>query len=115
MLRACSYNDGLGFVFRNCVVRGIDGCAPGSVFLGRPWREQARTVFLDCVMDETIAPERFSGWGGINKDEPEAYYGEYGTINADLSCKNPWVKDIDEDIARDISERADEVVRICCE
>jgi pectinesterase len=140
----CGLSDGLGFVFRNCIVRGIDGCAPGSVFLGRPWREQARTVFLDCIMDETIAPERFSGWGGITKDEPEAYYGEYGTKIADnislvggcgndlkaiwrdivekkgnlpladLSGKNHWVKDIDEEIVRDISQMADEVVRVCC-
>ncbi len=156
---ACGLSDGLGFVFRNCVVRGIDGCASGSVFLGRPWREQARTVFLDCIMDETVAPERFSGWGGITKDEPEAYYGEFGTRNADdfsssarcgsdpgmnradtagcgsdirvsledvfakkedfpladLSGKNHWVKDINEEIARDISSRADEIVRGCCE
>jgi pectinesterase len=142
---ACGLSDGLGFVFRNCVVRGIDGCASGSVFLGRPWREQARTVFLDCIMDETVAPERFSGWGGITKDEPEAYYGEFGTRNADdfrssarcgsdsrvsledifakkedlpladLSWKNHWVKDINEEIARDISSRADEIVRGCCE
>lgn len=116
---ACGLKDNLGFVFRNCKISGAKGCEPGSVFLGRPWREEARTVFLNCEMDETIAPERFSGWGGITKDEPETFYGEFGTwiasqgdvASADLSCKNSWVKDIDEKLAAELSARAGEVVK----
>ena len=104
------------------------------MFLGRPWREEARTVFLDCEMDYTIAPERFSGWGGITKDEPETFYGEFGTKIAggesgsaapvadaatensfDNSRKNSWVKDIDAALAAELSARADEVVKaVCC-
>jgi pectinesterase len=123
---ACGLKDNLGFVFRNCRIFGAKGCERGSVFLGRPWREEARTVFLNCTMDETIAPERFSGWGGIDKDEPSTFYGEFGTKlvagaeNADSDAilvpvnKNPWVKDIDSSLATEISRRADEVVAICC-
>ena len=135
---ACGQKEGLGFVFRNCTIGGVKGCEPGTVFLGRPWREEARSVFLNCTMDETIAPERFSGWGGITKDEPDTFYGEFGTKimggyageavsgaanhgdksnglansgkYADLSKKNPWVKDIDEKLAAELSARADEVV-----
>ncbi len=126
---ACGLKDNLGFVFRNCSIRGADGCEAGSVFLGRPWREEARTVFLNCEMDESIAPERFSGWGGITKDEPETFYGEFGSGTAsdeegnsakggpekccDLSRKNHWVKDIDEALAAELSARADEVVCLC--
>lgn len=76
---ACGLKDDIGFVFRNCVIKGAPGCEPGSVFLGRPWRDEAKTVFLNCVMDECIAPERFSGWGGITKDESSTFYGEVGT------------------------------------
>ncbi len=36
---------------------------------------------------------------------------EMGKAPADLSGKNPWVKDIDEALAKELSERADEVVR----
>ena len=124
---ACGLKDNLGFVFRNCTVVGAKGCERGSVFLGRPWREEARTVFLNCTMDESIAPERFSGWGDVKKDEPETFYGEYGTRlmtdgsgagNADtsgnfvsLEHKNPWVRDIDEATAMEISRRADELVQ----
>ena len=127
---ACGLSSDLGFVFRNCTVTGAEGCEEGSVFLGRPWREEARTVFLNCVCDKSIAPERFSGWGGITKDEPQTFYGEFGTRLVDgtvagdggagaagqlvdLSCKNPWVKDIDEALAAELSKRADEVVKAC--
>ena len=108
---ACGLKEDLGFVFRNCSIKGADGCEPGSVFLGRPWRDEARTVFLDCTMDETIAPERFSGWGGISKEQPDTYYGEFGTKDADLSRKNSWIKDIDASTAADLSHRADEIVK----
>ena len=133
----------MGFVFRNCTITGASGCEKGSVFLGRPWREEARTVFLNCTMDDSIAPERFSGWGGITKDEPDTFYGEFGTriaagIGAEgsntaseattgdaegantgaeagkpasLEHKNPWVRDIDESLAAEISHRADELVQ----
>ncbi|WP_158589531.1 pectinesterase family protein [Butyrivibrio sp. CB08] len=126
----CGRAEDLGFVFRNCVITGAKGCEEGSVFLGRPWREEARTVFLNCACDKSIAPQRFSGWGGITKDEPETFYGEFGTRLiegeagatgaaafggelVDLSGKNPWVKDIDEKLAEELSARADEVVKVC--
>ncbi len=114
----CGLAEDLGFVFRNCEITGAKGCEDGSVFLGRPWREEAKTVFLNCACDKSIAPERFSGWGGITKDEPETFYGEFGTRlidgeQVDLSHKNPWVKDIDEKLAGEISARADEVMKVC--
>ncbi|WP_051200206.1 pectinesterase family protein [Butyrivibrio sp. FCS006] len=126
---ACGLKDNLGFVFRNCSITGASGCEKGSVFLGRPWREEARTVFLNCTMDDSIASERFSGWGGITKDEPDTFYGEFGTRIAagigtgasnsgseagklaSLEYKNPWVRDIDEALALEISRRADELVQ----
>ena len=135
---ACGRKEDLGFVFRNCRIGGAPGCEDGSVFLGRPWRDEARTVFLDCEMDATIAPERFSGWGGIRVDQPETFCGEFGSrvvdaagdygaempgaalggndgSFADLSAKNSWVRDIDEAMAAELSRRADEVVRDCTE
>ena len=49
-----------GFVFHRCRLTGA--CAPGAGFLGRPWRRFARTVFLECEMDEHVAPEGFADW-----------------------------------------------------
>ena len=53
-------NQPYGFVFHRCRLTGE--CAPGAGFLGRPWRRFARTVFLECEMDEHVAPEGFADW-----------------------------------------------------
>jgi pectinesterase len=63
-----------GFVFMNCK---ITGDAPeGSVYLGRPWRPFARTVFLNCFLDKQIKP---AGWHNWSKPDAEktAFYAEY--------------------------------------
>lgn len=51
-----------GFVFHRCRLTGE--CGEGKASLGRPWRKYARTVFLDCEMDEHVAPEGFADWDG---------------------------------------------------
>ncbi len=118
---ACGVRDNIGFIFRNCMIRGEKTCEKASVFLGRPWRDEARTVFINCTMDDTVAPERFSGWGGITKDQPDTFYGEFGTKMTgtndiiDLSGKNSWVRDIDESLAKELLAKADEIVKICSE
>ena len=111
----CTRSENVGMIFRNCLVKGAEGCEPESVFLGRPWREEAKAVFLNCTMDETIAKKRFSGWGGVDKDEPLTFYGEYETVDEkgdriDLSGKNPWVKDIDETLARELNTKAEGII-----
>ncbi len=113
---ACGSKDDLGFVFRNCTIKGEEGCEEGTVFLGRPWREEAKTVFFDCKMDKTIAPERFSGWGAIDKDEPSTYYGEFHSISLkdggllSLEKKNLWITDLSEADYESINQRADQIV-----
>ncbi len=116
----CGTKDGLGMVFRNCDVRGEKGCDAASVFLGRPWRDEARAVFLNCTMDESISPKRFSGWGAVDKVHPDVFYGEYGSVcddgsEVDLSSKNSWVKDVDDEMAGEISVLADAIVGIFTE
>lgn len=65
-----------GFVFINCV---LTGDAPEeSVYLGRPWRSHAQTVFIDTKMGKHIKKE---GWHNWNKPDAEqtAYYAEYNS------------------------------------
>lgn len=61
-----------GYVFKNC--RLTSDCPPHSVYLGRPWREWAKTVFIDCEMDAHIHPAGWHDWG---KPHGHFYYGEY--------------------------------------
>lgn len=47
-----------------------------EVYLGRPWRHYAQTVFINCILDEYILPV---GWNNWSKPEAEktTYYAEY--------------------------------------
>lgn len=80
----------LGFVFHDCRLTGE--CPEGEGFLGRPWRKFARTVFLNCEMDEHIAPCGFTDWDEERVVTP--LLGEFGTIGArsDLSLRHPAEK-----------------------
>ena len=78
-----------GFVFKNCK---ITGDAPaGAVYLGRPWRPYAQTVFIECEMSKVIRPE---GWHNWNKPEAEktAFYAEHQNTGpgADLGQRVDW-------------------------
>lgn len=61
-----------GYVFKNC--RLESDCPPGTVMLGRPWREWAKTVYLDCHLGAHIHPQ---GWADWDKPHGHFYYGEY--------------------------------------
>ncbi|MDR8393334.1 pectinesterase family protein [Aliifodinibius sp. S!AR15-10] len=64
-----------GFIFKNCRLTAAEDVT--EVYLGRPWRNFARTVFLNCYMGDHIRPVGWNNWG-----KPEAeqtvFYGEYG-------------------------------------
>lgn len=65
-----------GFVFFNCK---ITGDAPEhSIYLGRPWRPFAKTVFINCQLDKLIKPE---GWHNWNKPDAEktSFYAEFNS------------------------------------
>ncbi len=63
-----------GYVFINCT---IGGSAPDeTVYLGRPWRPAAKTVFLHCNLTAVIKPEGWHNWGK-ESNEKTAFYAEY--------------------------------------
>lgn len=61
-----------GYVFKDCKL--ISDCPAHSVYLGRPWREWARTVFIHCELGEHIHPK---GWNDWDKPHGHFYYAEY--------------------------------------
>lgn len=66
-----------GYVFHKC--RLTSDCPPHTIYLGRPWREYAKTVFLECEMGEHIHPAGWMDWG---KPHGHFYYGEYHSTGA---------------------------------
>lgn len=63
-----------GFVFFDCKLTADNEV--DSVYLGRPWRDYARVVFLNCYMGRHINPVGWSNWEGTLRDST-AFYAEY--------------------------------------
>lgn len=63
-----------GYVFKDCKITADK--AVDKVYLGRPWRVYAQTVFMNCELGKHILP---IGWHNWSKPEAEktAFYAEY--------------------------------------
>ena len=63
-----------GYVFKDCKLTTDEGL--NKVYLGRPWRTYAKTVFINCYMGNHIIPKGWDNWS--NKEaEKETLYAEY--------------------------------------
>jgi pectinesterase len=84
-----------GYVFINCKLTADPGVE--KVFLGRPWRPYAQTVFIHCEMGAHIRPEGWNNWGNVS-NEKTAFYAEYGSSGpgADISGRVPWAKKLNK-------------------
>ena len=84
-----------GFVFLDC---RITGDAPeNSFYLGRPWRDYGRSVFIRCELGEHIRPE---GWHNWNKPHAEqtAFFAEYRNTGPGAGHQRvAWAKQLTED------------------
>jgi pectinesterase len=82
-----------GFVFANSKIVGVN--SEVKTFLGRPWRDYAKTVFLNCEMSEVVHP---AGWDNWKKPQAEkaAFYAEYKSTGAGATPleRAPWSKQL---------------------
>ena len=53
-------NEPAGFVFNKCRLTASN--TKDGVYLGRPWRDYGRTVFLNTEMGEHIRPDGWNHW-----------------------------------------------------
>lgn len=88
-----------GYVFKDC--RLTSECPAESVYLGRPWRNFAKTVLIRCEIGPHIVRE---GWHDWNKEEARetTYYGEYqcsGEGAADRAKRASWAHELTEEEA----------------
>ena len=82
-----------GYVFYKCRLtadKDVD-----KVYLGRPWRPFAATIFMDCEVGKHIRPEGWHNWNNA-KNEETARYAEYGNKGEGASTKNrvKWSKQL---------------------
>ncbi len=65
-----------GYVFKSC--RFTSDCPKASIYLGRPWRNFAKTVLIDCELGEHINPLGWHDWGKEAAHE-SILYAEYAS------------------------------------
>ncbi|MCD2424755.1 pectinesterase family protein [Niabella pedocola] len=82
-----------GLVFTHCRILAEPGVK--KLFLGRPWRAYAKTVFIHCEMPAAIAPEGWHNWSNPD-NEKTVYYGEYGSQGPGSSASKrvSWARNI---------------------
>lgn len=69
-----------GYVLHECYLTGDPDITP--VYLGRPWREYAQTVLVNCRLDEHIHPAGWDNWDNSN-NEQTVVYQEINPLHAD--------------------------------
>ena len=92
-----------GFVLINCKL--IADSSVKKVFLGRPWRPYAKTVYVNCEMGSHILPEGWNPWKGDAMwpdKEKTAFYAEYGNSGAGASTNKrvSWSKQLTKEEAQ---------------
>ncbi len=82
-----------GYVFYKCRLTADKDV--NKVYLGRPWRPFAATIFMDCELGKHIRPEGWHNWNNA-KNEETARYAEYGNKGEGASTKNrvKWSKQL---------------------
>lgn len=98
-----SHKQRFGYVFFNCKLTS-NGEAT-KVFLGRPWRPYAKTVFIDTEMGKHILKEGWDPWKGDNMfpgKEKTVFYAEYNSKGAGASPKTrvEWSRQLSAEDAR---------------
>jgi pectin methylesterase-like acyl-CoA thioesterase len=81
-----------GYVFLNCKLTAEKDV---KAYLGRPWRDYAKVVFIDCEIGDHIRPE---GWHNWNKPHAEktVLYAEHNNTGpgADISKRVAWSRQL---------------------
>ena len=88
-----------GYVFFDCTLLASSDAR--KVYLGRPWRPYAKTVFIRTTMGDHIVPEGWHHWPGdtmFPNKEKTAYYAEFKSTGAGgkVQQRIPWSKQLRE-------------------
>ncbi|KAK4428763.1 Pectinesterase/pectinesterase inhibitor PPE8B [Sesamum alatum] len=86
-----SPDEDTGMSLQNCTILATDDLSSNSStvrsYLGRPWRNYSRTVYLESYIDDFIAPEGWTNWVG-DQGLDTLYYGEYENYGPGSSTDN---------------------------
>ncbi|MBR6182522.1 MAG: pectin esterase [Prevotella sp.] len=82
-----------GYVFNRCRLIADEGVE--KVYLGRPWRPYAHTLFMNCELGKHIVPAGWHNWGNAD-NEKTARYMEYNNSGdgADKGQRTFWSRQL---------------------
>lgn len=82
-----------GYVFNHCRLTAAPGVT--KVYLGRPWRPYAYTLFMNCEFGAHIVPAGWHNWGKAS-NEQTARYLEYNNkgAGANTAKRAAWSKQL---------------------
>ena len=91
-----------GFVFDKCKITAAGDVT--SVYLGRPWRPFAMTVFMNCELPKEIHPAGWENWRNP-ENEKTARYAEYNNRGEGSSTTGrvKWAKVLNKKEAKKIT------------
>ena len=84
-----------GYVFIDCKI--IADSVVNKLYLGRPWRANAKTVFIRCYLPKAITPEGWNNWGNP-ENEKTVLYAEYKNTGDGAATANrvKWSKQLSD-------------------
>lgn len=82
-----------GYIFNKCNITLADDVT--AMYLGRPWRPYAMTLFMNCNLPKGIKPSGWHNWGKT-ENEKTARYMEYNNSGegADKTERAKWAKEL---------------------
>lgn len=85
-----------GYVFRRCSLTHAPNVK--KLFLGRPWKSTARTVWIECQMPSVITPEGWADWHNTAA-KGTSFYAEWGCKGegADRRGRVDWSYELTEE------------------
>ena len=98
-------NQEYGYVMESC--RFESNCPESSAYLGRPWRDFAKTVLINCYMDRHICKAGWHDWNKAAAHET-AFYAEYGSFGpgAAMEMRPDWIHRLEKEDLRHYTKDA---------
>lgn len=100
-----------GYVFKHCKLTAEPGV--DKVYLGRPWRPYAYTLFIECELGKHIVSAGWHNWGKQSNEET-ARYMEYKNTGegANASERVAWSKQLTKKEAEAVTVDAIFVLKV---
>lgn len=82
-----------GYVFNRCKIVAAEGVS--KVYLGRPWRPYAHTLFMNCQLGKHILPVGWHNWSNTQNETTARYY-EYDNHGEGAATKEraAWTRQL---------------------